>query len=179
MTGPVPIIEAAHDKAAVGRTILRSAAGLVFAAGVVIVQPGWIGRSAPVWDSSAGHSLVVRAASNGQCLVDLRIGETKLSAALADTGDDGYVTLGRNQAKQAGIDTSRLRFDNSYGSANGRGRYAEMRVAWVRIGNTFEMADVPVAVTQVDQQQALVGIQVLRRYQFRLRGDRCEFGASA
>jgi clan AA aspartic protease (TIGR02281 family) len=178
MTG-VPIVETVLSKAAVGRSILRSAAGLVFGAGLVMVQSGWIGRAAPAWESSTEHSLTVRAAGNGQCLVDLRIGETQFRGALADTGASDFIVLGRNHAKQAGIDTARLRFDRSYGSANGQGRDAETRVAWVRIGNAFDLADVPVTVTKMDQDQPLIGIQILRRFHFRLRGDRCEFGAAA
>jgi predicted aspartyl protease len=177
MTGPV-VVEPAHSKAAIGRIILRSAAGAGLAAGLMIRLPGLLGSGAPVWEPSGGHSLIVPAESNGQCFVDLWIGETLLRHSLADSGADGTVTLGLNQAKQAKIDT-RLRFDHSYDSANGKGRFAEIRVASVRIGKVFELTDVPVAVTKIDQQQALIGVELLRLLSFRLRGDRCEFGAAA
>lgn len=179
MTGPVGIVEAVHDRAAVGRTILRWSSSAVFSAGLLIMRPGLIGPAMPIWESPAGHSLTVPASANGECLVDLMIGEARLRGALADTGASGFVVLGRNQARQAGIDLEGLRFTNTYDSANGSARFAITRVAWARIGDAFDLADLPVAVTEVDQSQALIGIQILRHLNFRLRGDHCEFGASA
>jgi predicted aspartyl protease len=176
---PVPIVEAAHSKADIGRMFLRTTAGAVFGAGLLIAQPGLIRPAIPSWEPSAGHSLVVRAGSTGQCFVDLWIGKTLLRGSLADSGADGYLTLGLNHAKQAGIDIRRLRFDHAYGSSNGRGHYAELRVVSVRIGEVFELTDLPVAVTRIDQQQAIIGIEILRLLNFRLLGDRCEFGAPA
>jgi clan AA aspartic protease (TIGR02281 family) len=177
MTGAVPIVAATRDKAAVGRQILGTAAGAVIGAGVLIAQLGG-GFAAPPWElSQAGNSLVVPAAANGQCHVDLLIGEARFRGSLEDTGADGFVTLGRNQAKQAGIDTRLLRFTGTYESANGRARFAQTRVPWVRIGNAFDLADLPVAVTEIDQPQVLIGIQILRHYNFRLRSGRCELSA--
>jgi clan AA aspartic protease (TIGR02281 family) len=176
MSAPMPIVAAARDRAAVGRLVLRTAAGAAFGAGLLIFQLGGLPIPPPEI-SGAGHTLVVRAASNGQCLVDLRIGEARLRGALADTGADGFVILGRNMAPLAGIDIGRLRFSSTYESANGRGRFAETRAEWVRIGDAFELADLPVAVTEGDQRQAIIGIQILRHYNFRLRGDRCELSA--
>jgi len=180
MIGPIPIIAATHDRAAVGRVILSALAGTLLSSGILLlllVDGFATPATSPSGMSRPGNTLVFPASANGQCHVDLRIGGMRLRGALADSGADGYLTLGRNQARQAGIDIKRLQFSGTYDSANGRARFAETRVPQVRIADTFDLADLPVAVTEVDQRQALVGIQVLQSLNFRLRGDRCELSS--
>ena len=70
--------------------------------------------------------------------------------------------------------SARLRFDRSYESANGRGHFAETPVRWVRIGTAFQVIDVKIAVTDVDQTEALIGIELLRDLNFRVRVDHCK-----
>ena len=69
----------------------------------------------------------------------------------------------------------------TYESANGRGHFAQTLVRWVRIGTAFQVIDVKVAVTDVDQTEALIGIELLRDLNFRVRADHCElsWGKSA
>ena len=178
---PGPIVAATHDRDAVGRTILATAAG-VAVAGVLIARISGSGFAIPAGPlpeiRGAGHTLVVPV-GHGQCQLDLLIGTARFRGALADSGANGYLTLGRNHARQAGIDLAQVRFNQTYESANGRGRGGETRVPWVRIGNFFELRDVPVAVTEIDQPQVLIGIQILRALNFRVQGDRCELGAPA
>jgi aspartyl protease family protein len=123
--------------------------------------------------NGAGRSLVLAAGAQGRCQTDLWIGGAPFRGAVADSGATGYVTIGRNQAMRAGIDTWR-RFAGTYQSANGRGRYYEIRVRRVRIGGAVELTDVPVVVTAADQAQALIGIEILRELNFRVRAGGCE-----
>jgi clan AA aspartic protease (TIGR02281 family) len=123
--------------------------------------------------NGAGKSLVLPASEHGRCQTDLWIGGTRFRGAVADSGATGYLTIGRNQAIQAGIETGR-RFAWTYQSANGRGRYNEIRVRRVRIGDAVELSDVPVDVTAADQAQALIGIEILRELNFRVRAGGCE-----
>jgi clan AA aspartic protease (TIGR02281 family) len=172
MSGPVLIVAASRDRRAIGHGLFGALAASVVSVGLLVHRLG--DAAAPPQLMGAGNTLVMPAAANGQCHVDLWIGDALLPGALTDSGADGFVTIGRNQAKQAGIEISRLRFDRTYESAHGRGRYAVTRVPWVRIGNAFDMRDVPVDVTEVDQAQALIGIQILRYFNYRLRAGRCE-----
>jgi clan AA aspartic protease (TIGR02281 family) len=173
-SGPVLIVASTRDRAAVGRGLLGALAAGVAVLGLLVHQFGGTGSAPPPQLMGSGNALVVPAAANGECRLDLWIGDALFRDALADSGANGFVTIGLNQAKRAGIDIRHLQFDRSYESAHGRGRYAETRIPWIRIGNAFDLRDVTVDVTEVDQPQALIGIEILRYYNFRLRGDRCE-----
>lgn len=176
MSDPVLILSAVRDRRTIGRGIIRLLAGGAAAGGFLTFRIGGIGEpaAAPPQLMGTGSPLVLQAAANGQCFVDLWIGDAKFHGALADSGADGFLVLGRNLALRAGIDVEHLRFDRTYESAHGRGRYAETRVSWVRIGNAFDLRDVPVDVTETDQPQAIIGIQILRYFNFRLRAKVCE-----
>jgi aspartyl protease family protein len=173
---PLIIVEARSDRASVSRQILGTAIGIVIVAGMLVARPGdssSVPAGPPPQISGGAQSLILPASSHGRCATDLWIGETRLRGAIADSGADGWLIIGRNQAKRAGIDLGQLRFDNTYDSANGRGRFAATRLPSARIGN-FELIGIPVAVTDADQNEAIIGIEILRDLHFRVRGNHCE-----
>jgi clan AA aspartic protease (TIGR02281 family) len=171
---PLIIVAARRGRAALGRRILGTLAGAAVVSALLLTQPGRGFEVPPPEISGSGNALILPAASHGRCSTDVWIGKTRFRGAIADTGADGFLTIGKNQAQQAGIDVDRLKFGGTYESAHGRGHYAETRVRRVRIGSSFQIFDMPVVVTDVDQPQALIGIELLRELNFRVRADHCE-----
>jgi clan AA aspartic protease (TIGR02281 family) len=180
MSKQISIVAARRGRAAIGRQILLTLAGAITGTVLLIAPPGRGFNLPPPQITEAGNALILPA-SQGWCSTDLWIGDTRLRGAIADSGATGWITIGRNQARQAGIDVARLRFSGTYESANGRGHFAQTLVRWVRIGTAFQVIDVKVAVTDVDQTEALIGIELLRDLNFRVRADHCElsWGKSA
>jgi clan AA aspartic protease (TIGR02281 family) len=179
MTARLSIVEARRGRAALGRQILGTALGVVIVAGMLVAKPDngfGVPAGPPPQISGSNNALILPASSHGRCTADLWIGGTRLRGAIADSGADGWITIGRNQAKQAGIDTSQLRFNNTYDSANGRGHFAVTHLRSARIGN-FELIGIPAAVTDADQSEAIIGIEILRDLHFRVRGNHCELSS--
>ena len=178
VNGPVVIVAATRDRAAVGRGVVGFAVAAVLGGGLLISQLGGVAAtvaapSTPV--RAEDGQLVVPAAANGQCFVDIQINETRFRGiGILDSGADQYLTLGINQARQAGLEVGK--FTNTYKSANGVGRFARTRVATLRIADTFAMRNVIVDVTAANQTHILVGIQILRMFNLRLRSTTCELG---
>ena len=110
---------------------------------------------------------------NGSCLADIRINDMLFRDVLLDTGAYGNVVLGRNHALSLGI--APVRYPTAYSSANGIGREAHVQIHELRLGS-FVMRDLTVAVTQVDQDQVLLGLEILNRLHFRVSGHSCELG---
>jgi predicted aspartyl protease len=164
----------AANRATLGRQVLGTVFGAVVAGGLLFAQPGRVSQAPPPEISGSGNALILPASSNGRCSTSLSIGKTRLPDAIADSGAGEYLTIGPTQAKQAGLDVDRLQFRGTYQSAHGRGRIAEIRVPSVRIGNVFQVIGVTVDVTDVDQPEPLIGIQLLRDFNFRVRADHCE-----
>ena len=113
---------------------------------------------------------------NGSCLTDIRINNVLFRDALLDTGASGTVLLGSNHAWRLGLNPRTLSFSNGYSSANGDGRYAVVRVQELRLGGFVMRDDLTIAVTQVDQDQVLLGLEILNRLHFRVSGHSCELG---
>jgi clan AA aspartic protease (TIGR02281 family) len=180
MSKQISIVAARRGRAAIGRQILLTLAGAITSTVLLIAPPGR-GFNLPAPQITEAGNALILPASQGWCSTDLWIGDTRLRGAIADSGATGWITIGRNQARQAGIDVARLRFSGTYESANGRGHFAQTLVRWVRIGTAFQVIDVKVAVTDVDQTEALIGIELLRDLNFRVRADHCElsWGKSA
>lgn len=179
MTAPLVIVGSRRGRAALGRQILGTVFGVVIGAGLLVARPDngfGVPAGPPPQISGSNNALILPASSHGRCATDLWIGETRLRGAIADSGADGWLTIGRNQAKQAGIDIGQLRFNNTYDSANGRGHFAETRLRSARVGN-FELIGIPVAITDTDQSEAIIGIEILRDLHFRVRGNHCELSS--
>jgi clan AA aspartic protease (TIGR02281 family) len=170
---PYSIIQSAYDRRSAARSIVATCASAVF--GAVLFFPGLrpdFAATPPEISASGGQ--LVGASKNSQCYVDVRLDEMLFHNALLDTGASGYLTIGSNQAKRAGIDLSRLSFDHRYSSANGTGKFARVQISTVRIGKVLAMRNVAVDVTAAPQEQILVGIEILRLLNMRLRSASCE-----
>jgi hypothetical protein len=123
VNGTVVIVAATRDRAAVGRGVVGLAIAAVFGGGLLISQLGGVDAtvaapSPPV--RAEDGPLVVPAAPNGQCFVDIQINETRFRGIILDTGADQYLTLGINQPREAGLEVGK--FTYTYKSANGVGQ---------------------------------------------------------
>lgn len=111
---------------------------------------------------------------NGSCRADIRINDVLFRDVLLDTGASGTVFLGHNHAVRLGI--APVRYPTAYSSANGTGREAHVQISSLRLGSSFVMRDLTVSVTQIDQDQVLLGLEILNRLHFRVSGHSCELG---
>jgi clan AA aspartic protease (TIGR02281 family) len=114
-----------------------------------------------VASGSWGKGCYVEARSNGQ-----------LFRMLLDTGASGMLTFGRNHAEQLGLEPLKLNFDHSYGSANGEGRYASIRLREFRL-DTLIIRDVEADITQAPQSVPLLGVELLHRLHLHLKDGNC------
>jgi clan AA aspartic protease (TIGR02281 family) len=174
MTAQLPIIASRHGLDALGRQILGAVTGVAIATGFLLYRPAdTVGVPPLEMQGGPGHSLMVPAGTHGFCVTDLWIGNRPLEA-ITDSGADGSIIIGRNQATKAGIDTGQLHFTWPFQSPGGSGHYAHIHVQRLRIGDNIELDDVPVDVNENDQQQALIGVEVLRQLNFRIRPHGCQ-----
>jgi hypothetical protein len=82
VNGPVVILAATRDRAAVGRGVVGLAVAAVFGGGLLISQLGGVAATvAHPWPPVRAEDgqLVVPAAANGQCFVDIQINESTRS----------------------------------------------------------------------------------------------------
>jgi clan AA aspartic protease (TIGR02281 family) len=128
-----------------------------------------------LWSHQTRSTGTLRAEyRNGTCLTDIRIDDVLFPDVLLDTGfANGTVLLGHNHAVRLGI--APVRYPTAYSSANGIGREAHVQIHELRLGS-FVMRDLTIAVTQVDQDQVLLGLEILDRLHFRVSGHSCELG---
>jgi len=172
------LVEAARDRSAVRRGILATLAGAVVTGGLLVSQLG--GVPGPEIDpptvSGAVHRLVIPGDAYGQCRVAARV-NGEVFRSLLDTGDSGHLTFGRNHSARLGFDSAKLSFSHSYGSANGVGHYARVRVREFRL-ETFVLRDVPADITDAPQSEPLLGIEILRRLNLKLKDGNCELSWS-
>jgi len=168
------IIQSAYDRRSAARGIVATCASAVFGAALFIhgMHPEFTAPPGPAIEGSGGQ--LVTASRNGECYVDVRLNETLFHKGLLDSGATGYLTIGINHARRAGIDVGGLVFDNSYSSANGTGKFAKATIATLRIGRVAAMRNVLVAVTAAPQDEIIVGIEILRTLNMRLRSTSCE-----
>ena len=110
---------------------------------------------------------------NGSCFADIRINDVLFRNVLLDTGAYGNVVLGHNHAARLGIDP--VHYPIAYSSANGIGHEAHVQIRELRLGS-FVARDLTIAVTQVDQDYVLVGLEILNRLHFRVSDHNCELG---
>jgi clan AA aspartic protease (TIGR02281 family) len=130
-------------------------------------------RPQPVVESGGGRRLLIRGDAEGSCYVSARANGAVFDRLLLDTGASGYLTFGRNHAARLGYNAASLPYVNQYGSANGVGYEAFVRLREFRLGS-FVMRDVIAAITETPQDAPLVGIEILRRLNLRLGGGNCE-----
>ena len=168
------IVQSSYDRRSAARSIVATCASAVFGAALLMrgLHPDFTAAPGPGIETSGGQ--LVTASSNGECYVDVRLNETLFRKGLLDTGATGYLTIGINHAKRAGIDVGGLAFDNRYTSANGTGHFAKTTIATLRIGRVVAMRNVLVAVTAAPQDEIIVGIEILRMLNMRLRSASCE-----
>jgi clan AA aspartic protease (TIGR02281 family) len=153
-----PVIEAASNRATVGRRIVTALA----LGGVLLVGLG----------PASAATLVIPGDADGSCYVSARANGALFNMQL-DTGSIGDLTFGRNHAAQLGYNSSSLHYDNEYGSVNGTGHEANIRLREFRLGN-FVMRDVPATITKAPQDAPLIGIEILHRLNLALSGGNCE-----
>jgi clan AA aspartic protease (TIGR02281 family) len=183
MSGHV-ILVASRDRAASGRAIAGMLAAGLFGAGALIVQFGLINvplaalpvEPPQVTTRGGHHHVVVRGDEFGERYIDGWVNGSLVRRMLLDSGAGGHLTFGSNHAAQLGFEPSTLSYSGSYESANGVGREAFVRVRELRLfGDSFILrGNVPAVITKARQSQALVGIETLRRLNYRLVGRDCE-----
>ena len=177
------ILAASRDRAASGRTIIGM---MLAAAAFSIAVISQLGRfelpivippetlPPQVITGGGSHRAVFAADAFGQCHADGRVNGVLLRRMLLDTGCTGELSLGSNMAASVGIDPASLSYDHTYNSANGQGREAVVTVRELRLFGNFVMHDVQTRISAAPQNQALVGIEILRRMNLRLIGGNCE-----
>jgi len=90
---------------------------------------------------------------------------------LVDTGASEIV-LTPDDAARIGIDTSRLKFDRTYETANGEGRGAAYTLDSLQVGERT-LFNVPVSVNRAGMRNSLLGMAFLSRMKsFEFRGRR-------
>jgi clan AA aspartic protease (TIGR02281 family) len=173
------IVTAARNRAAIGRAIVGTLTGALLGGMALISHLGG-GSADPAGvdpPSGTGHRIVVAGDAYGQCHVAAVINGLLFRSLLLDSGAAGHLTFGRNHAAQLGFDPAKLTYDRRYGSANGVGHYASVRVREFRL-DSFVLRDVPADITAAPQDEPLLGIDVLRRLNFRLKDGSCEISWS-
>jgi clan AA aspartic protease (TIGR02281 family) len=173
------LVDATRDRPAVGRSIVGTLTAALLGGAALIGQFGGAGpaRIDPPPASGTDRRLVVPADAYGQCYVAARINGSLFGSLLLDSGASGHLTFGRNHAAQLGFDPAKLAYSHTYGSANGIGHYASIRVREFRL-ESFVMRDVPAEITEASQQVPLLGIDILRHLNLHLRNGNCELSWS-
>lgn len=169
------LVQANRDRAAVGRDRVATLAGAVFSIGLLVA---WLDVAAPAAlppavESGGGRRLVIPGDGYGSCYVAARANGALFDHMLLDTGAAGRIVFGRNHAAELGYDPAALTYSQVYGSANGYGREAVIRLREFRLGS-FVMHDVPASITEAPQDAPLVGVEILHRLNLRLVGGNCE-----
>jgi clan AA aspartic protease (TIGR02281 family) len=159
------LIEEAHDQRSVARSIIVTALTAA-AIGLLLL------RHLPV-AGDPGHRLVVTGDAHGQCHVAAKINDTLFRHLLIDSGASGHLIFGRNHAAELGFPSDRLSFTHNYGSANGVGHEALVRVREFRL-DSFVLHDVPAEITDAPQSEPLLGTEILHRLNLQLKNGNCE-----
>lgn len=172
------LVQATRDRAAVGRRIIAGLAGAAVGGGLLVsslerrvVAPTV--KPPLVVEDSGGRRLVIPSDANGSCYVAARVNGALFDHMLIDTGASGRLVFGRNHAARLGFDPATLAYSESYGSANGVGQEAIIRVREFRLGS-FVLRDVPAAITAAPQDAPLLNVEILHRLDLRLSGGYCE-----
>jgi clan AA aspartic protease (TIGR02281 family) len=113
-----------------------------------------------------------------QCRVDVwasaAFGAGGRFPALLDSGDNDELSLTRADAARAGVDVGSLWFIFPYHSVSGMGFEAHTRLGQLQIGGAV-LRDVSASVISETSGNgmSLVGLPLLKRLNFTLRGDSC------
>jgi clan AA aspartic protease (TIGR02281 family) len=142
--------------------IMAALTGLM--AGVVISSHS----AAPATNN---RQLVIPAGLSNECRTDARVNGHVFSMLL-DTGATGRMTFGRNHARDLGFDPARLAYSYTYGSANGDGHLARVRLREFRLAS-FVIHDVEAEITDAPQSAPLLGLDVLHRLSLQLKDGNC------
>jgi len=115
------------------------------------------------------RTLMVRAASNGSFFMDVFLNGRR-TRMLVDTGASG-LALSPADARTAGIDLARLRYDVPVQTADGATRAARVVLGTVQVGGlTFRNYR---ALVLRQGTVSLLGVDILRRFRsFEIKGDR-------
>ena len=171
------IVQSADDRAAVGRRIVAMLAGTALVVGLVIsrldVSEPPVNEQ-PIITGGDRHRTVVRGDAFGECYVEGHLNGTRFRRLLLDSGAVGTLVLGSNQAALIGFDPAHLSYTETYSSATGEGRETEVRIRELRLVDGFVMRDVPARITLAEQSEPLIGIDILRRLNLRLKDGNCE-----
>lgn len=116
------------------------------------------------------HTVVIAESEGGGYEVTGSVNGSPVTFAI-DTGASDIV-LSPADAARIGIDTSTLRYDRFYETANGGGQGATLTVASLAIGS-IELDNVKVSVNRAPMSRSLLGMAFLHRLKsFEFRGRR-------
>jgi clan AA aspartic protease (TIGR02281 family) len=123
--------------------------------------------------SGQDRTLVIPADAGNACHAELSIHGHRFRVLL-DSGATGGAPLvfGFNQAAALGFDPRALNYSGRYGSANGEGREAFVRLADVRLQD-WRLGNVPAVITRAAQDEGLFGAELLHRLEFRTTKGAC------
>lgn len=114
-------------------------------------------------------SISFKKSQNGHFYIMAKINGTSIRFLL-DTGATD-ITLSLADAKNAGINTSNLRFDKIYNTANGQVKGAIINIYRLDIGN-LQMEDVKASVNAGDMDISLLGMSFLEQTSgYEVRGN--------
>jgi clan AA aspartic protease (TIGR02281 family) len=129
--------------------------------------PGQTGGNA-----TSGRELTIPVGYYNQCEYDITANGHVFQKSVFDSGAAGHLTFGKNHARDLGFDPGKLSYSHTYGSANGVGHEAKVTIQELKIGN-WTLRDVPAVITAANQDQVLVGLEILRPLNFRLTKTAC------
>ena len=109
--------------------------------------------------TAAPHELILTANADGSFYVFGKVNGVRVRF-MVDTGASDIV-LSPADARRAGIDFSKLKFDKLYGTANGIGRGAQATLSHLAVGPITE-SDVRVSVNQAEMGSSLLGMAFLK-----------------
>ncbi|MCY4191119.1 MAG: TIGR02281 family clan AA aspartic protease [Rhodospirillaceae bacterium] len=133
-----------------------------------------------IWDRIAGEllpgsavradrSLMMRAAVNGSFFMEVFLNGQR-TRMLVDTGASA-LALSPGDARTAGLDPARLRYDVPIRTADGATRAARVVLGTVQVGG-LTLRNYPGLVLR-QGTMSLLGVDILRRFRsFEIRGDR-------
>jgi clan AA aspartic protease (TIGR02281 family) len=129
----------------------------------------WVTHQAP--HPGAGRQVVIPTDGANGCHTDMTV-NGHVVRVLLDSGATGMpLVFGSNQADDLGVDGP-LDYSHSYSSANGIGHEAFVRLREITLSG-WTMHGVPAVITQVAQNEGLLGAEFLHRLNFTTSDGYC------
>jgi clan AA aspartic protease (TIGR02281 family) len=128
--------------------------------------------SLPEWPKPDGKNGIVRGLDgSNSCLIEGWANGARFDF-LADSGATG-LAFNRRDAARLGFDPRALVYNQPYESANGTGYAARVRIRELRIGERV-FRDVPAHIDWNGASAPLLGLSILRQFDFRVGAGTCE-----